>query len=160
MTIAKHPFELFDARYTVSENGCWEWTGTIGNHGYGWFYSNYSGCHWQSLAHRASWEMHNGSIGNLDVLHKCDNTKCVNPDHLFLGTHADNMQDCSAKNRFNDRSGINNARAILNPEKAFEIRWLAASGWRQKKLAEQYGVSLPTIQKVLSREIWKPECHD
>lgn len=162
MTIAQHPFDLFDARYALHpETGCWEWAGTVAAHGYGVFHSNYSGKYWQALAHRVSWELHNGEIpAGMDVCHSCDNTRCVNLDHLFLGTHTDNMQDASKKGRLWDRSGDKNPRAILNAEKAFEIRWLSASGWKQKKLATDYGVSVGTIQKVMSQEIWKPECHD
>lgn len=161
MTTPKHPFDLFDARYTVSADGCWEWNGAIGNHGYGWFHSNYSRRKWSALAHRVSWEFHKGEIpDDLEVCHHCDNMICVNPNHLYLGTHQRNMQDASERNRFNDRSGIKNPRAILNPEKAFEIRWLDASGWTRKSLAAEYGVSIGTIDIVLSQKIWKPECHD
>ena len=77
--------------------GCWEWIGTITNEGYGVF--GVEGGF--SSAHRFSWKIHYGDIPDgLLVLHKCDNRKCVNPEHLFLGTHQDNMRDKIAKGRW------------------------------------------------------------
>jgi hypothetical protein len=80
------------------EENCWQWTANKNNKGYGMIY-------WEKhmkkmLAHRAMWEMTNGEIpAGLHVLHRCDNPSCVNPDHLFLGTHRENMQDKLAKGR-------------------------------------------------------------
>lgn len=75
---------------------CWEWTGQLTIHDYGtisWNGKNIS-------THRISWIFKNGKIEDgLCVLHKCDNRRCVNPDHLFLGTHIDNMRDMKIKNR-------------------------------------------------------------
>jgi hypothetical protein len=76
--------------------GCWRFTGAIGSHGYGYF------C-WDDkthLAHRASWEVHRGSIPRgMFVCHRCDNPRCCNPDHLFMGTAKDNSDDMRAKGR-------------------------------------------------------------
>lgn len=76
--------------------GCWEWIGTITNEGYGVFGAEGG----FSSAHRFSWKIHYGDIPDgLLVLHKCDNRRCVNPEHLFLGTQSDNMRDKIAKGR-------------------------------------------------------------
>lgn len=76
-------------------NGCWEWVGKIKvgkEGGYGIFRD--------MRAHRYSWELFNGLIPDkLIICHKCDNRKCVNPDHLFLGTQFDNMKDMTKKGR-------------------------------------------------------------
>lgn len=88
--------ERFFSKVNKTER-CWEWTAALRN-GYGAFKINkkiYS-------AHRVSWELANGKIpANLFVCHKCDNPKCVNPDHLFLGTRSDNMKDAFKKGRLN-----------------------------------------------------------
>lgn len=86
---------------------CWEWTGSLmtrsdEGHRYGSFY--YGGR--SELAHRVSWLISRGPIPEgLWVLHRCDNPGCVNPDHLFLGTQTDNMQDCARKGRAEGAQG-------------------------------------------------------
>lgn len=88
----------FDAKYVpIPEVGCWIWTGAVNcERGYGYFLFDGK----PRLAHRASWAMHKGQIPDgMNVLHRCDIPSCVNPNHLFLGTLSDNMQDCAAKGR-------------------------------------------------------------
>lgn len=82
---------------------CWNWTASSRGQGYGAFKINGKVID----AHRVSWTIHFGEIPNgLFVCHKCDNKKCVNPDHLFLGTQKDNMNDCLQKGRMIIPEGI------------------------------------------------------
>lgn len=91
-------------------SGCWEWTSSITYRGYG----QIQVCQSPEYAHRVSWEVFQKEpIGDSFVLHKCDNRKCVNPDHLFLGSHSDNMHDMATKGRA--ASGVRNG-AHTHPE--------------------------------------------
>ena len=97
----------------VTESGCWLWTGYSRRDGYGYIAHNKRAIG----AHRASWIIYRGDIPEgLHVCHTCDVRDCVNPDHLFLGTASDNMQDCVRKGRsailLNCRGGIARAAEI------------------------------------------------
>jgi ribosome-binding protein aMBF1 (putative translation factor) len=105
-------------------------------------------------AHRISWQLHNGPIPpGMFVCHRCDNPPCVNPDHLFLGTHADNLRDASRKGRM--RLGANNINAKLSEDTVRIIRALSASGLSQNTLSKQFGVAQVTIHKIIHRQLWK-----
>lgn len=89
--------ERFWRSVEKTDAGCWNWRGSVNTHGYGQIRAA-SGEY--TTAHRVSWELTNGPIvDGLWVLHRCDNPRCVRPDHLFLGTPADNAQDMYAKKR-------------------------------------------------------------
>lgn len=116
------PSTAFHDGYDVDpETGCWIWR-TGPSQRYGVF--RYEGR--QQRAHRASWQMHYGPIpGNQYVCHKCDEPRCVNPQHLFIGSQRDNMTDCVRKLRI--ARGEDNPRTKLND---FQIRVIQRAGYR------------------------------
>jgi hypothetical protein len=133
-----------------SETGCWEWTAAKHRTGYGAIRINGI----QSGAHRASYELFCGPIPDeLHVCHRCDNKACVNPEHLFLGTAADNMADKVAKGRQLRLRGTESGRAKLTDSDVIAIR--AADGITQRKLAAQYFVSQKLICDIRSGKLWK-----
>lgn len=95
MTRTRDPEERFHESYLRGE-GCWLWMKALNGDGYGHFYTGSK----IDKAHRASWRFHRGDIpSGMSVLHSCDNPRCVNPDHLFLGSQRDNVIDMAQKKR-------------------------------------------------------------
>lgn len=141
---------------------CWLWTGRKNDQGYGMVRVGKQ----RKYAHRYSWEIHNGPIPASEgyhgtcVLHRCDTPACVRPEHLFLGTHAENMLDKKTKGRCNtgDRPvaalGEANHNAKLNVESVREIRRLHQAGESFSSLARRFMVSGPTIAKVVRGHTW------
>jgi hypothetical protein len=126
---------------------CWEWIRPTHPFGYGIL--NVDGK--QELAHRVSYKMHYGPITSKDcVLHKCDNPKCVNPSHLFIGSRAMNAVDRTLKGRTLRGSSVPNSKLI--EQQVLDIR---ASSESAKLLSKQYGVSEATIYSIRSRGIWR-----
>ena len=144
-------------------DGCWEWKGAIKNTGYGVFQIGTWGASKIIKAHRYSWELSNGKIPDgLWVLHKCDNRKCVRPDHLFLGDAFANMSDCAAKGRLGSQihpearpRGASHWKSTLTQEEVDLIRERRKKGERTKDLAEEYGVGRHTISNVVLFHTWK-----
>lgn len=95
------PIDARLRRMTRRSDGCWEWTGTLDAYGYGVLtVSTTLSPSRKAKAHRLAWELAAGPIPpGLHVLHRCDNRRCVRPDHLFLGDQRDNMRDALAKGR-------------------------------------------------------------
>jgi len=151
-------FELRDRFYAhvAKGDGCWEWTGSRDR--YGLFRVGKK----IKKAHRSAWEMENGPIPDgLFVLHRCDNPPCVRPDHLFLGTQTDNMQDAATKQRRRYRTGPRpEYRGTLTPAHKLSeadvvrIRELSERGWTLRRLALEFHVGQTAIFKVVHRQSW------
>jgi hypothetical protein len=139
-------------RCVRTARGCLEFTGGVDGSGYGQV--SFSGR--RMRAHRAVWINEHGPISlGLLVCHRCDNTKCVEPSHLFLGTMRDNMRDMVLKGRANKRRGANHHSARLTADQVRHIRRLYASGKRQKEMAAMFGVAAPTIDHIVHGRHWK-----
>lgn len=126
---------------------CWEWTG-YGHDGYGRVYrTTEHGVFRRS--HRFAWYVTNGPIPEgMFVCHRCDNRKCCNPSHLFLGSAADNNSDRDRKGRTRVVRGLEHANAKLSDADVLEIRRLRASGVKSAVLAKQFGVRQATIAHI------------
>lgn len=133
------------------KTGCWEWKGArIGNNGYGRMFHKGE----QMPAHRWAWIIFRGEITEgHSVCHHCDNPICVNPEHLFVGTHAENMRDMAGKGRHNGPKGEDHYNAILNANQVKEIR--CRRGEPTKRLANEYGCSPDNILRIWNRKTWR-----
>lgn len=128
----------------ANKKSCWEWAASKSNQGYGHIRSKNPVV--KGLAHRLSYFIHYGNFdAKCDVLHKCDNPSCVNPHHLFLGSHQDNMKDAAKKERFKSK---------LTAESAREIVRLVESGVRQYLVAKQFGITQSTLWSILKGRTW------
>lgn len=128
---------------------CWEWQGSTSKYGYGQIRMNGV----LVGAHRYAWEMKHGRpAGSFDVCHRCDNPACVNPSHLFLGTHQENMEDCAAKGR--TTRGERNAQAKLSAADVRQMHVLSSAGVSQPLIAKRFGVSSSHVCTILSGKRW------
>lgn len=145
-------------RQVVKTETCWLWTGgKKSKAGYGQIGMGGKGAP-QQLAHRFSYELHNGPItdGRL-VMHSCDNPRCVNPDHLSLGTYSENTQDAVQKGRWKSIPPLHCGEWQHNSKlTADDVRLIRDNqDISSKELAMRFGVNLSSIQKVRSRKTWK-----
>jgi hypothetical protein len=133
---------------TSSVNGCWEWIGTS-VHPFGYGRIGHNGKNY--LSHRLSYELHYGPITSKEcVLHKCDNPKCVNPSHLFIGNRADNAQDRTKKGRTNKGSQV--TTSIFSEQ---QVRDIKMSTKTTKELAIEYNAKYQTIWSIRKGINWR-----
>lgn len=163
----------FNARWSSRpgplDTPCWIWNGGLTTQGYAEFWFHLPAHKQETRGHRASWIIHRGTIpGRQCVLHKCDVRACVNPEHLFLGTHLDNAHDCLRKGRGLGRPGHETFRtkychtssvgddhhwAKLNSSKVRMIRSLRGKV-AQVVLAKRYGVAQSVISDAQRGKTW------
>lgn len=150
----------------VDKSGdCWLWTGARLGNGYGRLTDHGR----LRLAHRIAYELTKGAIpSGMIVCHRCDNPSCVRPDHLFLGTYADNSQDMVQKGRAlvgdrnpahrnpeNQARGEHNGNALLTFEQVQEVRNLKAQGMINREIAARLGISKSTVGQIVRGETWR-----
>ncbi len=128
------------------KDGCWVWQRALIK-GYGAVYTGRPMRAWG--VHRLSWEIHHGPIPpHMLVCHHCDNRACWNPEHLFLGTNADNNRDARAKGR-------GNGHGVMNMQKAETIRRMWSAGMSRSEIAAQMNLSSGQVWGVTSGRYWQ-----
>lgn len=141
---------------------CWNWSGCLDSCGYGKMRFGR-----ESLAHRMSWVLHGNVIPERHyVCHKCDNPRCVKPDHLFVGLQQDNVDDMFAKGRNNGPTGTRVNTAVLSPQDVLYIRDVVSRNMVKERvrrgtismLAEKFGVHKSTIHVARIGKTWKKDC--
>lgn len=149
-----NPCKRIDVRYFAERSrvnattGCHEWTRHVNAGGYGT--ASYKNKHW--AAHRLAWTFLRGPIpAGMIVCHRCDNRRCINPDHLFLGTTQDNVDDKMQKGRFVARRGSRSGTAKLTDAQALAIRLDTRT---QDVIANEYGVSQATVSLIKQGKAW------
>jgi hypothetical protein len=157
--------ERFYEKFFIDiSTGCWIWTGPLRKDLYG--YLKIDGR--SVLAHRVSYELHNGNIpSGLEVCHTCDNPSCVSPNHLFCGTHDDNMKDMASKGRGKTiaRHGKDNPMYGISLSKGSDngmsklteenVRFILKSSMSDTELGKMFGVLRGTVWAIRTRKSWK-----
>jgi len=146
-------WKKIDIKYGDDWWRCWEWMGIKNKQGYGLFTIK----HKQYLAHRITYKSIYGEIPDgLFVLHKCDNPSCCNPNHLWIGTHQDNMNDMVFKKRQRSLFGEKHRNAKLTNKDVLKIRELYSTGeYYQAELGRMFGVYKGEICDIVHNKIWK-----
>lgn len=145
-------FEELKAKTLEVASGCWEWQKGFHGVGYGSTSKKFEG---GGYAHRAMYLAAKGDIPpSMYVLHECDNRKCVNPKHLFLGTHIDNIKDMQQKNRQRGGSmpGTSNPSAKFSDEEIILIRQSREAGVRKSVIEREFKVSETQFYRIIRHE--------
>lgn len=145
--------ERFWSNVKKYEDGCWIWLGAKTGAGYGVIQDkkiSYS-------SHRLSWEIHHDKsipVG-MNICHRCDNPACVNPSHLFIGTHADNMTDKAKKGRaLGAHLGSKHPFSKLDEQQVKEIKTLLTSKIKQRLISKTYGISPSSVSDIKFNRTW------
>lgn len=146
--------QRFNSKW-LEVSGCWEWQGCRNSDGYGSF--RFGGK--AMLAHRFSYEHHTAEIPKgMHILHHCDNPCCVNPDHLFVGTHSDNMKDMYAKGRHKKVRLFGEAHPSTSLSEGEVIgmrKMYNETPMKMKDIASHFGIKSGTVQAICAGNSWK-----
>lgn len=138
-----------------TESGCLEWQGSKDKRGYGTIHvgAKHGLPPKKYQAHRVAFFVRHGRLPNGFALHKCDNRACIEADHLFEGSNAENMADMVRKGR--QARGSRNAFAKLTEAQVLEIRALYSTGkYTQRRVGEMFGVDHSTVSYIVRGETW------
>jgi hypothetical protein len=142
---------------------CWEWQGNLDGQGYGKFPVKIEGKQKFLIASRVMWEFYYGEVPTKFVCHRCDNTKCVNPKHLFLGTQKENLADMVKKERDELRAGERNPNSRLTKVQIDSIRYWRKTGIPAKVLASKFDISVGYVYNICNpkQKCWtgRRKCH-
>lgn len=139
-------------RKTIKTDTCWLWQGSKGKMGHGQIICdrNVHERRFIQMTHRLMWEHVNGPVPEgMCVLHRCDVPNCVNPDHLFIGTKADNSADMVAKGR--SKRGEDLPQTKLTED---QVRIIRESDEPQSKIAKRFGISQGRVSAIINRKGW------
>lgn len=144
---------LADHTERGGDDECWNWTAGLNSHGYGSIKIPAADA---TGAHRVAYFFAYGDPGSLHVLHRCDNRRCVNPAHLFLGTNAENIADKVAKGRAKGRpqAGVLNAAAKLSHDDVVRIKSLLPQ-LSNRAIAKRFSVGEAMISRIRTGKAWK-----
>lgn len=145
--------QRFDLQHQKGAEGeCWNWTACVDRDGYGRFAGNVGDVRY-TKAHRFSWAFHSQSVipPGMQVCHSCDNPRCVNPGHLWLGTNQENLTDMVRKGRSRKDRGESSPAAKLSEA---QVREILATAEPHTKLAARFGVTTMTISDIKCRRSW------
>ena len=150
----EQPIEKKFWSHVEKRDGCWLWAGCKMSNGYGDFRVMRDGKYRHVSPHRLSYELHHGPIPTgLNVCHSCDTPSCVNPNHLFAGTQAQNRRDCVAKNR--QARGERHGMSKLTENQVKLIREQRTSGLSLRKIASRFAVSDTLVMKICRGDLWE-----
>ncbi len=145
--------EAVEGKYIIDpESGCWNSIMCVDSKGYTQIWIKKR----MYKMHRILFFIYNNYLDTeLLICHTCDNKKCCNPDHLFIGTAKDNAQDCLNKGRWNDNKGSNHGNSKLTEKQVLEIKYQLKLGLlNQRQLAEIYSVHNTIISKIKNGKLW------
>lgn len=140
--------------YVDKSKECWEWQACLNRQRRNYGIYGINGRNYQ--AHRISYSLSHGvDPADLQVCHKCDNPRCVNPDHLFLGTMADNMHDRDRKGRHIPPTGSRNGQTNLTEPMVLDIRERFKQGETQTAIGKSLGIDNSTVGYIVRRVTWQ-----
>lgn len=152
LKIWERPLKERFEKYVNKTLPCWIWEGSKDSHGYGHIKDNKK----LKISSRVSWELYRGKIPkNMFVCHTCDNPSCVNPEHLWIGSHTDNMRDSFSKNRMTRHRGEDNCRSKITMKIANKIRKLYSDkNITQRQIANMFKISNQLVSLIIRNESW------